>query len=150
MRRANLGLMTAFGIMATFGGAAWAGTVTIVRVRLQDPSTDNSVASMRVSVDRDSAKAGPVRFQVTNESKTLVHEMIVIKTNAPATALPYDSKADSVNESRIKSLGEVSELRPTGSGRLTLNMKPGTYLLFCNQPGHLHGGMWARFVVTPR
>jgi uncharacterized cupredoxin-like copper-binding protein len=29
-------------------------------------------------------------------------------------------------------------------------MKPGKYLLFCNQAGHLHGGMWSNLTVTAK
>jgi uncharacterized cupredoxin-like copper-binding protein len=49
----------------------------------------------------------------------------------------------------VKSLGEVEELQLGAAGKLTLNLKPGNYLLTCNQPGHLHGGMWSKFTVTP-
>jgi uncharacterized cupredoxin-like copper-binding protein len=49
----------------------------------------------------------------------------------------------------MKSLGEVEELQSSASGQLTLNLKPGNYLLTCNQPGHLHAGMWSKFTVTP-
>jgi uncharacterized cupredoxin-like copper-binding protein len=148
MRVIHMAVATMVGIAAMSGGIARAAETTVERVELQDPSTDSTIASMRMKLDHDSLKAGPVRFEVTNESKGLVHEMIVIKTTAPASALPYDSKSDRAIESKIKSLGEVSELQPGASGHLTLNMKPGAYLLFCNQPNHLRAGMWARFVVT--
>jgi Sulfocyanin (SoxE) domain len=39
-------------------------------------------------------------------------------------------------------------LKPETSGKLTLNLKPGPYLLMCNQPGHWHAGMWTKFTVT--
>ncbi|HLH50671.1 MAG TPA: sulfocyanin-like copper-binding protein [Roseiarcus sp.] len=76
--------------------------------------------------------------------------MLVVKTDRPATALPYGARAEEVDEDKIKSLGEVSELKPGKSGSLTLDLKPGSYLLLCNQPGHMRHGMWARFEVTPR
>jgi len=91
-----------------------------------------------------------VTFQVANKSKSEVHEMLVVKTDRPATALPYGARAEEVDEDKIKSLGEVSELKPGKSGSLTLDLKPGSYLLLCNQPGHMRHGMWARFEVTPR
>nr|WP_281015688.1 sulfocyanin-like copper-binding protein [Mesorhizobium sp. M00.F.Ca.ET.216.01.1.1] len=30
---------------------------------------------------------------------------------------------------------------------LRLDLKPGTYLLFCNIPGHFTSGMWTIFTV---
>jgi uncharacterized cupredoxin-like copper-binding protein len=44
--------------------------------------------------------------------------------------------------------GEVSELEPGKSGRLTINLKPGKYLLICNVAGHFVAGMWSPFEVT--
>ena len=75
--------------------------------------------------------------------------MLVIPTNLAVTALPYDPKRDKFIENKVKSLGEVEGLHTGTSGQLTLNLKPGNYLLTCNQPGHLHAGMWSKFTVTP-
>jgi uncharacterized cupredoxin-like copper-binding protein len=122
---------------------------TIVKVELQDTTTSDALRGMHMKLDHDSVKAGSVTFRVTNESKALVHEMLVIRTNLPVTALPYDPKKDRFIESKMKSLGEVEELQSSASGQLTLNLKPGNYLLTCNQPGHLHAGMWSKFTVTP-
>ena len=121
---------------------------TIVKVELQDTTTSDALQGMHMKLDHDSVKAGSVTFRVTNESKALIHEMLVIRTNLPVTALPYDPKKDKFIESKVKSLGEVEEMQPGTSGQLTLNLKPGDYLLTCNQPGHLHAGMWSKFTVT--
>jgi len=42
----------------------------------------------------------------------------------------------------------VSELEPGQSGSLTIAMKPGKYILFCNIPGHYVMGMWAILEIT--
>lgn len=119
---------------------------TVVKVELQDDGTLNS---MRMKLNHASVKAGPVTFEVTNESKSLVHEMLVIPTSLEASALPYDAKKDVFVESKVESLGEVEEMQPGTSGHLTLELKAGLYLLACNQPGHLHAGMWTKFTVNP-
>ena len=118
---------------------------TVVKVELQD---DGTMKNMQMKMDHASVKAGPVTFQVTNESKSLVHEMLVIPTSLEASALPYDAKKDVFIESKVESLGEVEELQPGTSGQLTLELKAGLYLLACNQPGHLHAGMWTKFTVN--
>ena len=138
------------GALALVVVASSAQAATTVRVELQDPSTNSAIKGMEMTPDRTSAPAGQVTFQVHNASTSLVHEMIVVKTDAPPSALPYDKKKDEVEEDKIKSVGEVSELPPGKSGSLTLDLKPGAYLLFCNQAGHLHGGMKTRFEVTAR
>ena len=49
---------------------------------------------------------------------------------------------------RESQLGEVSELKPGNSGHLAVSLKPGSYVLYCNQPGRAHEGMWSHFTVT--
>jgi len=64
-----------------------------------------------------------------------------------------DAKHDRVIESRVRRLGEISDLAPGKTGRLTPHLRPGRYVLFCNQPGHYHDGMATelnnRSPVTP-
>jgi uncharacterized cupredoxin-like copper-binding protein len=117
-------------------------------VELQDPSSDEDLKNMRMKLDHDAIPAGQVRFETTNESKGLVHEMIVVKTDQDPSTFAYDAKKDAVIEAKVKNLGEVSELQPGKSGKLTVNLKPGSYVLYCNQAGHMHQGMWTRFTVN--
>ena len=135
-------------VMAQAAAAAQAAG-NAVRVDLQDTSIDGSLQGMQMRLDRPTMKAGPVTFRVVNRSKALIHEMVILRTNLTGSQLPYDSSKDVFIESRLESLGEVPDLSPGKSGQLTLYLKPGSYLLTCNQPGHLHAGMWARLTVTP-
>ncbi|MGZ3247865.1 MAG: plastocyanin/azurin family copper-binding protein [Caldimonas sp.] len=117
-------------------------------IKLQDSSTDPSIAHMRIVLDHDALKPGRVTLQAENESKTQVHEVLVARDGG-AKALPFDAKHDRVIESRVRRLGEIADLAPGKSGKLTLNLKPGSYLLFCNQPGHYKDGMVVKLVVAP-
>src|SRR5215831_11886381 len=101
-----------------------------------------------VGATGDTVKAGRVTFLVMNESEALVHELIVLQTDLDVSQLPYDPRKGKVIERQLKSLGEVEELKPGKSGKLTLNLKPGPYLLMYNQPGHWHVGMWTKFTVV--
>ena len=123
---------------------------TVVKVELQDPSTADGGGSMQMKLDRDSVPTGQIRFEAVNDSKALEHEMILVKTDQDPSAFPYDAKKDRVVESKVKSLGEVPELKPGKSGHLSVNLKPGSYVLYCNQAGHVHQGMWARLSVTAK
>lgn len=120
---------------------------TVVHASLQDP-TDPGVSSMRIALDRDSVPAGKVTFRAVNQSKDLVHELIVVRVDSAQPTLPYDEKKQEVIEKRIHHLGEVAELKPGRSGTLTLDLKPGRYLLICNQPEHYKSGMSTAFTVT--
>ena len=120
----------------------------VVHVDLMDPSTDSSISEMVIKADVKDVKAGPVIFTVSNDSKDLVHEMIVVSVADPRTPLPYDRKDDRVDEAKIKDLGEAPDLKPGERKTLRLTLKPGHYILMCNQPDHYKSGMETNLVVT--
>lgn len=107
------------------------------------------VGMMAIRIDQESIKAGPVKFDVTNWSRFLPHEMLIVAVDNPATSLPYDYNEATVNEDQLKILGDTSELRPTQSGSVEVTLKPGSYLLICNVPGHYAAGMATTLRVTP-
>ena len=127
-------------------GHAAAATAT-VNALLQDLTTGSGITSDRIVLDRRSVPAGKVTFHAVNQSKDLVHELLVVQSR-PGQALPYDEKKAEVVESRAHVLGEVGDLQPGASGTVTLELKPGSYILICNQPGHYRAGMQTKFSVT--
>jgi len=108
---------------------------------------DMSKATMGISATPETVKAGMVTFEVVNASKDQIHEMIVAKLADPKKPLPYIADENRVDEDKALDLGEVSELEPGKSGALRIEMKPGTYILYCNVPGHYVTGMWTLFTV---
>ncbi|MDX8483179.1 hypothetical protein RFN28_32710 [Mesorhizobium sp. VK24D] len=146
----------ALGLLSTAASAAtvvnvqlWdqgAGKVMRTDMAYQAPGLDLTKATMGVKLSRSSAPAGAVTFQVANTSKDTVHEMVVMHLKDPADPLPM-SRAK-VDESKADKKGEVPELAAGISGTLTVTLKPGKYLLICNQPKHFAAGMWAQFEVT--
>jgi len=106
------------------------------------PGADMAMATMQVEVVAPALHAGKVTFNVANGSSGTVHEMIVAPVPAAGKALPFDASMDRVDEDAAGDLGEVSELEPGQKGSLTLDLKPGRYVLFCNIPGHFDNGMW--------
>ena len=88
------------------------------------------------------AKAGKVTFVVQNVGK-LDHSFVVIKTSRAPNALP-------VNGATADESGKVGRIEPFKPGQtrtLTLNLKPGKYVLLCNVPGHYKAGQFAGFQV---
>lgn len=140
-------LLTVALLSPALSPEAWAATAQIVAVTLEDPSVDPSSSGMAIKVDNPKVKAGRVTFEAVNRSKDLVHEMLVVPAPSDGKELPYNSKTSKIIEKRVHSLGEISELNPGAHGKLTLNLKAGTYLLLCNQPGHYESGMSTRLVV---
>lgn len=139
------GLLLLLASLVVCGHAAAA--TAIVNALLQDPTTGSGIQSDRIVLDRRSVRAGEVTFHAVNQSKELVHELLVVRLK-PGQALPYDEKKAVVSEGRTHVLGEVDDLRPGVSGAVTLTLEPGSYMLICNQPGHYKSGMKTMFSVT--
>jgi uncharacterized cupredoxin-like copper-binding protein len=155
-----LRLAAACAVASAFAAPAFAGGST-VKVTLWDKGTGAPMAmdqglgmahaskadsNMGIKLSKKNVKAGEVTFEVTNSSKETVHEMLVIP--APADGkVPYDAKEAKFDEDKAGSLGEVEETDPGKFGKLTLNLKPGKYILSCNVANHFANGMWTSFTV---
>ena len=138
---------TAFVLSLAVHYPVYAAPASVISVKLEDSSADSSIRNMRMSIDHDIVNSGLVTFSAVNQSKKLIHEVIVVKEDPRNSLLPYNEKKSQVIESQIRHLGEISDLKPGASGKLTLKLKPGTYLLICNQPGHYKAGMSTPFSV---
>ena len=163
-RRAALALCVGL-VAGVFGSSARAADTTI-KVSLWDKGADSammddahmamtgsmkmkmSAAIMGIKLDADSVPAGTVTFDVTNDSKDLIHEMVLSPLTADQEDLPYLADEYKVDEDAAGHLGEVAELEPGKGGALTIDLKPGRYIVYCNIPGHFVGGMWTVLTVT--
>jgi uncharacterized cupredoxin-like copper-binding protein len=159
--------LSTLGLAAAMLTVASAGTVqaaAIVQISLWDkgastemptglayasPGLDTTRATMGIKVLPDTVKAGDVTFNVRNDSKDTIHEMIVMYLADPSKPLAYIDAENRVDEDKAGDKGEVSELDAGKSGSLTVDLKAGKYLLICNVPGHYGAGMWAEFTVDP-
>ena len=104
---------------------------------------------MTIQIDQSIIKAGKVTFDVTNWSRSVVHELLVVAVNSPTAPLPYDYAQAKVPEDQVKVLGETGDLQPNASGTVELTLDAGTYLLICNVLGHYAAGMSVPITVTP-
>lgn len=109
---------------------------------------DMPMAMVGISLDRAEVPAGEVTLEVANDGGEMIHELIVSPISSTDVVVPYDIEANSVDEDALSYLGEVEDLEPGMSGSLTLDLKPGAYLLYCNIPGHFANGMWAVLTVS--
>jgi len=104
---------------------------------------------MSIRTNTATVKTGKVTFEVANLSRSILHEMVVVAVDNPAAPLPYDYNTGQVPEKQVKMLGETEEMQPNAEKTLTLDLKPGSYLLICNVPGHYAAGMWTPLTATP-
>ena len=137
----------ALALAASTTSTVHAAGTQVVQIALQDSSSSPGTARMEMQANPTTVKAGRVTFEAVNQSRDLVHEVLVVPAPAGGKALPYDAKSNEIDESHAHSRGEIPELKPGAHGRLTLSLHRGTYLLVCNQPGHYQAGMFTKLTV---
>jgi len=137
----------AVALVCTFSIGVHAAPKQIIAVALKDASTDPSITGMVVKIEPAVVKAGRVTLEAVNQSTNLVHEVLVVPVLPAGKDMPYDKSKDTVIEKRVHPLGEISDLQPGARATLALNLKPGSYLLLCNQPGHYKSGMSTTLLV---
>lgn len=92
--------------------------------------------------------SGRATFDVNNNGPD-AHELIVARVGGGAP-LPLRPDGLTVDEERIQAatLGKLEPHVPHSERRLTVDLTPGRYVLFCNMYGHYRGGMHAELVVN--
>ena len=105
-----------------------------------DPRTVNvALGEMYVRPSRSTITAGKVTF-VARNTGMLTHELMIermpMKMSGPGK--PIESAAQ----------GMIADMGHGGTGKMTMKLTPGTYMLFCNVPGHYASGQHTPFTVT--
>ena len=122
--------------------ATWAAGTQQVHAELWNKND----GSQGVTLSTDHVKAGKVVFIVKNISGDEDHELLLTNTASP-DAMPIDTSGARVDEDKLKGLKELGDVHPGKTRTTTLKLKPGKYLLFCNEAGHFKAGMYAAFTV---
>jgi uncharacterized cupredoxin-like copper-binding protein len=105
--------------------------------------------SQFMTLSRGSAHSGPVTFRVANRSTDMVHEFLIVRTDLDPNAFPMKQDQSKVDETKLKDVKELGDLKPGKSGEMQITLNPGRYVMFCNQPGHFQAGMFAILAVAP-
>jgi uncharacterized cupredoxin-like copper-binding protein len=127
-------------MVGVVGFTAPAFAATTLHVTLTD--------QMELKLETNTVKAGRVVLDVKNDAESQQHEVIIARLKDRNQTVSIAPGQDRVDEKKVKTLGEVSDLDPGKEGKLTINLKPGEYLLFCNMKGHYQAGMLAHLTVT--
>jgi uncharacterized cupredoxin-like copper-binding protein len=88
--------------------------------------------------------SGNVNISAPNEGQ-VPHELVLLKTSTDPAKLKL--KNGEVDEGAYQSPGEIADVAPGTTKRATLKLKPGTYAMICNLPGHYKAGMYGSFTV---
>jgi uncharacterized cupredoxin-like copper-binding protein len=103
-----------------------------------------TLSEWKVASSAAPVKAGKVAFDVTNDGNTM-HEFVVLRTPKKAADL---GPKDAGRVSEKGHVGEVGDLAPGKSAKVTLKLEPGHYSLVCNMAGHWSAGMHTDLTVT--
>jgi uncharacterized cupredoxin-like copper-binding protein len=101
-----------------------------------------SIHDFQISAGATRVEAGRVTFVVANNGPS-THEFNVDRTPLAADALPLDSTGLQVDQSspQLQRQGSVEALGLGATRRLTLTLRPGHYVFYCDLPGHYLSGM---------
>ena len=121
---------------------ALAGVVGAGAAAAATPTVKVSLKEFKVLPSVKSVTAGKVTFSAKNVGK-LGHELLVIKTNVAPGKLPVKN----AQASEKGKVGLVSEIDPGKSGKVTLKLAKGKYVLLCNLPAHYQAGQYIGFTV---
>jgi len=98
--------------------------------------------------------AGRATYEVVNSGPQM-HELNVLKLAPGKTTQDLiDWDADSGAPPPVEAMGGMNAFSVNGSGYMTLDLQPGTYVAICNVPdpasgvSHAHLGMMREFTVT--
>ncbi len=126
--------------LAACGSNGSAQSATTVRAQARE---------WQFGLDHTTVPAGKVTFELTNKGQ-IAHEMVILKTDLPATALPLKAGNPSEldEDAAGQSPGEVEDVQPGKTETLTLDLTPGRYLMVCNLAAHYKAGMVTEFHVS--
>ena len=107
------------------------------------PVTLGTPTEFTLTLGVSAIPAGKVTFKVTNGGK-MAHEFSILKTTTPGANLKVtNGQADETG-----SIAETGDMAAGAVKSLTVDLKPGHYVVLCNLPGHYQGGMWKNMTVS--
>jgi len=113
-----------------------------------DHELEVTLADFAVTDNHSSVPAGKYTFAISNRG-AVQHELLVFRSDLAPSALPMTNGNMNEEGPGVAKTSDGDNIDPgkTQSRDVDLS-QPGTYLLICNLPGHLHAGMMKVLTVT--
>ncbi len=93
---------------------------------------DVTLQEWAVVIDQDSAPAGEVTFDITNDGPADVHEFVILKTDLAPGDLPVDDRGVVDESGGLEVIDEVEDIEVGGTAELSVTLESGSYVLVCN------------------
>ena len=103
---------------------------------------------MAIRTDTTSVRSGPVRFDITNWSRDIRHDLQIVALEDPDQLIPYDIDRGKIPDNELNTVARIEVLKPDEHTAIDVDLAPGDYLLICNIEGHYLSGMLAPLTVT--
>jgi uncharacterized cupredoxin-like copper-binding protein len=141
-RRALLSAFALAALVASVVGCSAASSSA------RNPRIDVTMHDFGITVSRHSVRSGLVVLHVTNDGPS-THEINVDLTRYQAGKIPLqrDGLTAAENAPGLHRIDSIEQVNLHRTEDLTLDLKPGRYVLWCNLEGHYLGGMHQTFDV---
>lgn len=127
------------------GGGSPAVATASAAATAAPPVVAVALKEFSVTPQNTSAPAGRVTLRVQN-SGALQHELLVVRSDVAATALPLKDGKD-LDPSKVEVVAQTPPFDAGQSRELPVTLTAGTYVLLCNVSGHYLTGMAVAFTV---
>ena len=136
--------------MVTLTVVVWAGLPATAAPAAR-ASDDVTIRDFSIKASRPNVLSGDVVLHVHNVGPS-THEFNVDRTDLAGDALPLQSDGLTVNEDApsLHRIDSIEQLDLGSRHDLTVKLKPGHYVLWCNLEGHYLGGMHYSLDVVDR
>jgi hypothetical protein len=110
---------------------------------------DVRLAGDKMTLDHDKAEAGPVSFDIRNETNDPL-DVVLLKTNLPVNEIPITNGQVDFTNSTVERVGHLatSPMATGGQETITRDLRPGNYVLMSYIPGKID--MAHKQVITVR
>jgi uncharacterized cupredoxin-like copper-binding protein len=105
------------------------------------------LADFSVKAEVDRVVAGRYDLRIRNDGPT-VHELIVGQTDRAMADLPLQTNGIDADEDKIATIAADEFIGFGDTDVLTVDLLPGTYVLYCNIDGHYRSGMFTSLTVV--